>query len=83
MVILKYDCFIINTSIIGVISDPENISKYEVKYVEQILLKCTKITMDKILAFFGGAKKNKMPIFKGLDCVSLKRKSVQKIINYI
>lgn len=33
------------------------ILKYEVKYVEQTLLKCTKITMDKILAFFGGAKK--------------------------
>lgn len=29
-------------------NNPENISKYEEKYVEQTLLKCTKITMDKI-----------------------------------
>lgn len=77
MVILKYNYFIISVNIVGVIS------KYEVKYVEQTLLECTKITMDKILAFFGGAKKNKMPIFMGLNCVAVKRKEVQKIINYI
>ena len=53
MVILKYDCFIININIVSVIS------KYKAKYVEQTLLKCTKITMDKILAFFRGAKKIK------------------------
>lgn len=53
MVILKYDCFIININMVGVIS------KYRVKYVEQILLKCIKITMDKILNFFRGLKKIK------------------------
>ena len=72
MVILKYNCFVINTNIVGVIS------KYEVKCVEQTLLKCTKITMDKIFNFFRGLKKNKMPIFMGLNCVAVKRKSVQK-----
>ena len=77
MVILKYDCFIINTNIVGAIL------KYEVKYVEQTLLKCTKITIDKIFNFFRGLKKNEMPIFKGLNCVAVKRKEVQKIINYI
>ena len=39
--------------------------------------------MDKIFDFFRGSKKNKMPIFKGLNCVAVKRKEVQKIIKYI
>lgn len=29
-------------------NNPEKILKYKAKYVEQTLLKCTKITMDKI-----------------------------------
>ena len=39
--------------------------------------------MDKIFNFFRGLKKNETPIFKGLNCVAVKRKEVQKIINYI
>ena len=37
----------------------------------------------KFLLFLEVQKKNEMPIFKGLNCVAVKRKEVQKIINYI